>query len=270
MGFGLSSSLPGIMTDERIIAYLLEELPEEELEQFEDECFAEETWPTQLGLAEEDLIDAYLRGELPEARRLRFERNYLKTQARQERVLMAAALLRHVDQQQAESREAKPAPSAEPTFGARLLAFWRSQSFALRAAAAIALIAVIAGLAWLYLSGSRSPETFTALALNISTGDNRSEGVEAARVKLPLAADALKISLMLPEQARGARDYRVELDKETGETQALKITGRDAQSVSVVILASQLTRGRYALKLYAVKEDGAEQRVGGRYFFTVE
>lgn len=270
MGFGLPSSLPEIMTDERIIAYLLEELPEEELEQFEDECFAGEDWPAQVSLAEEDLIDAYLRGELSEERRQRFERNYLKTEARQERVLLAAALLRHVDQQQAESSKVSPAQSAEPTLGARLLAFWRSQAFALRAAAAIALIAVIAVPLWLYLSRSRSPKTFTALALNISTGDNRSEGVEARRVKLPLTADALKISLALPEQVRGARDYRVELDKDTGETQALKITERDAQSVSVIISASQLTRGQYALKLYTIKEDGTEQRVGGRYFFTVE
>ena len=52
------------MTDERIIAYLLEELPEDDLERFEDECFAQESWPAQINLVEEDLIDAYLRNEL--------------------------------------------------------------------------------------------------------------------------------------------------------------------------------------------------------------
>jgi anti-sigma factor RsiW len=100
------------MTDERIIAYLLKELPEEELEQFEDACFDQESWPAQLNLVEEDLIDAYLRDELTEARRQSFERNYLITEARQERVMMAAALLRHVD---AAPRAGTEAPVAAPT-----------------------------------------------------------------------------------------------------------------------------------------------------------
>src|SRR6201989_587549 len=85
------------MTEERIIAYLLEELPEEEAERFEDECFADESRPEQIKLAEEDLIDEYLRGGLTPERRRRFEENYLTTDARAERVRMAAALLRHVD-----------------------------------------------------------------------------------------------------------------------------------------------------------------------------
>src|SRR5215218_3051501 len=85
------------MTDERIIAYLLKELPEEELERFEDECFTSEDWPTQISLAEEDLINDYLRKELDPEQRRHFELNYLTTVARMERVRVAAALLRHVD-----------------------------------------------------------------------------------------------------------------------------------------------------------------------------
>ena len=104
------------MTDERIIAYLLKELPEEELEQFEDECFDQESWPSQLNLVEEDLIDAYLRDELTQERRQRFERNYLITEARQERVMMAAALLRHIDDAHRVGAEATvAAPPTAPT-----------------------------------------------------------------------------------------------------------------------------------------------------------
>jgi anti-sigma factor RsiW len=47
------------------------------------------------------LIDAYLRNELTPERRQRFEQNYLTTEARRERVAMAAALLRHVDERRA-------------------------------------------------------------------------------------------------------------------------------------------------------------------------
>src|SRR5258705_12416146 len=112
------------MTDERIIAYLLEELPEEELERFEDECFEQERWPDQIDLAEEDLVDAYLRGELSGERRERFEQNYLTTESRQERVRMAAALLRRVDEYNADSQTVVAELQAKLTWADRFRAFW--------------------------------------------------------------------------------------------------------------------------------------------------
>src|SRR5918911_605367 len=99
------------MTDERIIAYLLEELPAEELERFEDECFAQADWPAQLELVEDDLIDAYLSDELPHERRQRFEQNYLTTQARQDRVEVAAALLCRVEEYEAALQTADAPPT---------------------------------------------------------------------------------------------------------------------------------------------------------------
>jgi hypothetical protein len=285
------------MTDERIIAYLLEELPEEEAEQFEDECFAQERWPEQLRLVEEDLIDNYLRNELgPELRR-RFEDNYLTTAARHERVGLAAALLRHVDETQAAAQEpvaaqetvaveervaveepvavAKPvavAPavaSPEPTWAERLRAFWSSQSWQLRAVAAILVLALIPGAIWVARNRARSPQTFATLTLNISAG-NRGDGAQTAKVTLPPEADALKLSLTLPEPSTPTARYRVELLNEKGETQPLEIAGQDAQSVKTVIPAAQLARGRYALKLFKSDGDGSEQRVSGSYLFTVE
>lgn len=257
------------MTDERIIAYLLKELPEEELEQFEDLCFAQESWPAEINLVEEDLIDAYLRKELPQERRQRFEQNYLNTEARQERVMMAAALFHHVDECNAVSKTVADVAPSEPTWTERLRAFWSSQSLMPRAAMALVAVAVIGGLLWFSLFRTPSPQTFATLTLSISQS-NRAEGSQAGKVKLPLSADALRISLTLPERTAQAARYRVELDKDNGETKPLEIAGQDAQSVSVVIPATQLARGRYALNLFAIKADGTEQPINGSYFFTVE
>ena len=102
------------MTDERIFAYLLGELPEEEAERFEEECFAGEDWPDQIRPAEDDLIDAYLRGELAPEQRQHFEQNYLTTEARVKRVAMAAGLLRYINTRGAEEKSA-PARE-EPTW----------------------------------------------------------------------------------------------------------------------------------------------------------
>src|SRR5436309_5643134 len=121
------------MTDEHIIAYLLEELPEAALERFEEECFAQEEWPASINLVEEDLIEAYLRDELTPERRQRFEQNYLATTARQERLVIAAALLRYVDERNAASNTAIAVSPPELTLAERFRTFWRSQSWALRA-----------------------------------------------------------------------------------------------------------------------------------------
>ncbi len=80
------------MTDERITAYLLEELTEQESEQFEEQCFAQDEWPDEIDSAEDDLIDAYLRNELTSDRRRRFEGRYLTTDARKARVLAAKTI----------------------------------------------------------------------------------------------------------------------------------------------------------------------------------
>src|SRR5947199_1400683 len=103
------------MTDERIIAYLLEELPEDDLERFEDECFAQEEWLAQINLVEGDLIEEYLRDELTAERRQRFERNYLITKASEERVVIAAALLRYADERNATSNAAVAVLPPAPT-----------------------------------------------------------------------------------------------------------------------------------------------------------
>jgi len=258
------------MTDERIIAYLLEELPEDELERFEDECFAQDSWPAeQINVVEEDLIDAYLRDELTPERRQRFERNYLTTEARQERVIMAAALLRHIDEHNGASRPAVAVRPTELTAAERFRAFWNNQTWALRAAASIAVVAVIASALWLFLFRAPSLRSFATLTLAISN-INRAEGAQADKVKLPSDAEALKVSLTLPRQAPPAARYRVELEDDNGKTESVEVVGNDAQSVLVVIPAARLARGQYALKLFAIKADGDDQRINGSYFFNVE
>lgn len=266
------------MTDERIIAYLLEELTEEESERFEDECFAQETWPSQLEATEDALIEDYLHGELAAERRLRFERNYLTMPARVERVRLAAALLRYVDEEgitggiergKAEAEE----EADEPPSAGWFRTFWQGLSLAPRAAVAVAALAVVA-LPVLFVVGQLgdpmhppSP-TVATLTLTVSQGD-RAAGAEADNVILPPGASALGVSLILPEHVTLAAPYRVELENDSGEKLAAQVVGHDARRVNVLIPAAQLARGQYALKLFAVQTDGTERRVSGSYLFSV-
>ncbi|HEX8888605.1 MAG TPA: hypothetical protein VF779_05490 [Pyrinomonadaceae bacterium] len=255
------------MTDERIIAYLLGELPAEESDQFEDECFAEEHWPMQISLAEEDLIDHYLRGELTTEQRQRFEQNYLTTEARKERVVMAASLLRHVDEQ---SHDSIAEDAREVTWIGRLRASWGGPRWALTTALALAsIVIVVGGLLWLYRPLPSRPQTFATLTLTISS-NSRGEGSPVSKVKIPPEAEGLRVSLKLPDGLPQVGRYRIQLENEKGETKPVELAGQETQSVSVLIPSAQLTPGEHVLKLFIVKDDGTEQRIPGSYLFIVE
>ena len=271
------------ITEERINAYLLGELPEEEAERFEDECFAGENWPGQLNLAEEDLIDEYLRGALTPERRRRFEESYLTTDARVERVRMAAALLRHVDSHAASADAARvqtaaaleATPTAPPPEKYKreswLGALWGGRALVPRAAMSFALLLlVVTGAYVLYPSiAPRNHPTIIMVALT-PTNAERSAGAEPTKVKLPTGAGALRVSLALPEGLTPSARYRVELDDGEGKTESLEAEGQAARSVSVLIPAERLARGTYALRLFAVTAEGVEQRIEGSYLLSVE
>ncbi|HEV2801846.1 MAG TPA: hypothetical protein VGW12_15325 [Pyrinomonadaceae bacterium] len=268
------------MTENRILAYLLEELPEEEAERFEEECFAAENWPDEINLIEEDLIDDYLRDELTPERRRRFEHNYLTTAARRERVRMAAALLDHVDRVADGAHEAAPQVAEKKTLISRLRDFWKGQDWMPRAAVAFATVAIIAGALWFSVprpndNRMRDDASLATLEVSMMSGD-RAEGARASTLKLPLQGDALRLILTLPEEtvagaAATTNAYRVQVENTSGEikfSESAQATA--ARKVSVVIPAEQLVRGAYAATLYAVQPDGSEQRIAGSYRFNVE
>jgi hypothetical protein len=250
----------------RVVSYLLGQMSEEEAEQFEDDCFAQKRWPSQIQSVEDDLIDAYLHKELPLEQRALFEQNYLTTEARWERVRMAAALLRQV----CEPEVVEP-PVVVPersTWVERLKAFRGGRGWVLRLGSVAAALFILIGGTWFYLARIRPPRAVATLTLTGSVM-NRSEGVEAGTIKLSPNVDALKVFLTLPERATPAQRYRAELDSEDGETSTLTITGQDGNAVSVLIPASLLARGQYAVTLLAVGDDG-DERPYGTYFFNVE
>ena len=235
----------------------------------------------ELLLVEEEFIDDYIGDQLSLDERQSFEQHFLSTPGRHGQLRFAQALSRYVsnssEKSETESLEAKGesetvqplAPTPEPTWAERFRAFWGSRAWAFRTAAALAVVVVVAGALWLLRPRTTPPQTFATLTLSASMS-NRAEGVQAAKVKLPLNADALRIFLTLPEGSAPAALYRAELLSENGETKSFEAAGQDSRSVSVVIPAAQLARGQYVLKLFKTEADGAEQRVGGSYSFNVE
>ena len=250
------------MTEERTTAYLLDELSQHEAEEFEEECFAQAEWPElELEAAEEDLIEAYIKNELTPERRRRFEENYLTTTAREEKVLLARSFLRVV------------CPAGQPTRTRRLFSILKSMIFAPhfavpRFAMILVTLGLIAALLWFVVT-TRTPQTFAHLNLAVSS-DTRAASGQVQTIKLPLAEDALRISMALQEPAPQGATYRVQWEDVKGPLKNLNVENQDPNSVSVVIPADELTPGQYSLKLFRKDPDGTDTRVSGNYYFNVE
>ena len=234
------------MTDEHITAYLLEELTEQESEQFEEQCFAQDEWPDQLDAAEQDLIDAYLRNELTSERKRRFQERYLTTDARKARVLASSTL--HATLCPVQSKSVWPAWLRDLV----------QRPLVPQTAIAILIVAVV-----IVILVPRSPRTFTKIELTMSSPD-RGAGAQPEKVLLPLSTEALQIYLKLPEPSADTTGYSVQWEDTNGHARELKIDSQDAQTLVVTIPANQLTPGQYILRLFK-KGD-----VMGDYFFTAE
>ena len=258
------------MTDERIIAYLLQELPEDERERFEDECFFEQPgWPVELNLVEEDLIDTYLRNDLTPERRERFEKNYLTTDARLAQVATAAALLRHADELGAVSKASISDKLMQPTWAKRVRSLWSAQTPTVRALAAILPIVIIAATLALMVPYKPAGHNIVGVSVIFSNG-SRAGGTEVQRVSLPRSVDALKVFMPLPRQLGPASNYRVELENDDGEATQLEVAIQDVQTIVGIIPVARLAGGSYVLKLFTRQSDGTEQRVPGGYFLSIE
>jgi len=81
-------------TDDRLlIEYLLGALPEKETERFDELSITDEQFAWRLNAAENDLVDAYVRGELSGADLNRFKTTYLSSPKRRHKVEFAEGLL---------------------------------------------------------------------------------------------------------------------------------------------------------------------------------
>jgi len=143
---------PDVEDEVRLRRYLLGELPDEDRERLQAAYFADGELFVRLLGVEEDLIDAYVRGELTEGDRVRFEQRFGRTARQLDRIKIARMLA-----------SATAAPLRAPTppvtadGGTRP---WSSRARTLAAAAA-ALLAVAAVATWRSGGEERRAEALT-------------------------------------------------------------------------------------------------------------
>jgi hypothetical protein len=179
------------MSDQELMRrYLLGMASPEERTDLESEYLSDASICDDLTEAENDLIDAYVRGRLSDRDRAAFEREYLTSPQRRARVEFAHALTDI-------SNEPKSVPWVlESSFRQRLTLFLRQAGPKLQWGIAAGAVAIILAVAWLKvptdhrLRASSPPPQGAAqqrpgpavLPPNVQSPDNNKEGTEIARV----------------------------------------------------------------------------------------
>jgi hypothetical protein len=127
---------PADDADIRFRQYLLGDLPEEPQEQMEERLMTDDAVYEELRIQENELIDDFVRGNLPETEEEKFNRHFLCTSERRQKLRFAQALEKYI---QAAATEMDDRTS----FRQRIRAYLDSP--ALRIATAAALIVVVVG-----------------------------------------------------------------------------------------------------------------------------
>jgi hypothetical protein len=242
--------------------YLLGQLDEADEERLELRLLTDADFCEEFDTVVDEIADQYAGNEFQGEEQERVEQYFLRSGERKQKVHFARELLERA----ATERGGRRAPvSSKPSgFIERLLAFWRNQSFALRTAAAVAMIVIVVGAAFLVARRGTGPGTLTSISLTIVTAD-RASGTETKSVKLEPETRAVRVELNLPDQVQKAQNYRVELRDEQDRLRNLTVAERTDKSLFVEIPANELTRGNYIIQLY----DDSGRRIRGGYHFNI-
>ncbi len=131
--------------------YILGSLSERERERLEEEYFEDDDVFEQMLIAEDELIDAYVAGQLSTDECAQFEKNFLSSQRADERVQFARALVSAVS----DARPAAKAREVESIPPSVLTTASRTGGAALRFAFAAVALAFIVGFTWLLIERGR-------------------------------------------------------------------------------------------------------------------
>ena len=136
-------------SEKLITQYLLGELPEEQQIEIEDRAFSDKEFLASITAVENDLIDEYVREELPETTRRRFETRFLASEGRRKRVEFARALVHLTDELRVTEKATQRVAPAPVSWRDALAAFINGLNPVGKIALAAATFIVLLGGAWL-------------------------------------------------------------------------------------------------------------------------
>src|SRR5215471_10134871 len=269
----MSLAKPNRVEDHDVVQYLLGAAPEEQTELLDRLSVSDDDFARRLAVVEDDLVDAYVRGELSGETLERFRSFYLSSPLRREKVRFAEALLPLADSR-------APAPVV-PTRRV-VLPFRRPL------AAAAACLVLAAGVYWTFVNSHPAPHvqpnraaapppavssTPAPLANILVVLPPPTRGASSLPV-VGLTSDASSVTFRLELEANDSPSYRAALqDLATNQIvwQGDNVPAVIEQGVPAVVLnlpAKLLQYRAYSLNLAGVTPSGATETIGS-YAFRV-
>jgi hypothetical protein len=275
--------------DQLVIQYLLGETPEDQVERFDELSIVDDEFALRLTAVENDLVDAYVRGELTGTVRDRFQSHYLSSARRREKVIFAESLMVLTD---------RAAVSAAAGGGPR---GWSWPRLFPVFAAAVCLLLIAAGLLTYRNSQLRSQLVRTQqdrAALERSQREAMSR-LEKQR-ETAIAPPAVAVAIVLLPQTRGIGplpaiavpsttrqvDFRLELESAavaeyrvrlkvpaTGQVlwrsgTVRPVSNGSVRSVSIALPGRLLIPRNYVLELSGISPEAGAELLNS-YAFTV-
>lgn len=243
--------------------YLLGDLPEERRELIEQQLLIDRDFLEELEVAEDELIDDYLSGELSEQERLQFEATFPSTPERHNKIQIARTLRDYLKSKS----ESGPQEKRESTLGVL-----PAPNSTVRIITGILLVTVIVVVGVLWHFNNRQSVNQIDVQPIVITVASTTKAPETHVTKLPRPKPNLTVQVQIEINISDYPKYQIELVREaesllkTEPLLADKTNGRYV--VNVPIDSNLLEVGDYGIRLSGIPESG-EPEFKDQYHFQV-
>lgn len=267
--------------------YLLGSLLSEQQAQFEERLLTSDQVYEELVIVEDELIDQYLREDLPASERESFESHFLAAPEHQEKVRFARTFRKYVAAESAvrplegaaiplSERETIEFPQPKTSRPAKSRAFgflpFRNPIYGYAMAAAVLVVA--AGVTWMVWhnlnSGPRDPGR--VLSFVLTPGLSRGHDDGSNKLTVPGDIGTVRLQLLMP--ANRHESYEASLVNADGRTLTTnknlpKQLVNGQPGVVLDVAASLMPAGDYRVKLNGVNPDGNSESLAS-YSFRIQ
>jgi len=219
--------------DKQIVRFLLGQLSEDKRTGIEDRMFTDDRFYEQVLAVQEELADDYVLENLTPDQRVAFERSFLRSPQRRERIAFAEAFTRALASQTSRQTNA----AFEPRVGRWRSLFGSSNGF--QWAAVAAALALLIGASWLYVQNrtlSRSIEVARSEKQELL---NKDEAGEVKLKKLESENSDLQSQSQKMKETIAQRDRELAAAKSAAEPTGSSILTH----IATFTLSPGLTRG---------------------------
>ena len=254
-----------IQTQKEIRQYLLGALSPEQAAEFEARLLVDSEIYEELLIAEDELIDQFIEGEMAPAEREAVQKHFLRAPERRKQLSFARILKTYVSANTAVTPEvSEPMPRADSVSveppkkrSFRDLLFPRNPAFAFPLTAALVLIMI--GGVWManrLLNRTSQPQTIWAVEL---TPGLQRDGAEITSLAIPVNTDTIRLELDLADDQFPS--YQAEVLDISGRS---VMTGKNLKTqspkgrriVPLEVKAGLFSPGDYRVKLSGLSADG--------------